>query len=100
RAYLQPGTAFAGGTLARDVSFLGEIGANVGRTTHLLSAVATSNRSHQRWPLTRIRELVPNLEGVRVAVLGITYKPGTDTLRRSSAIDTCRELRALGANVT
>jgi UDPglucose 6-dehydrogenase len=32
-----------------------------------------------------------------VAVLGLAYKPGTDTLRRSSAIEMCRELAELGA---
>jgi UDPglucose 6-dehydrogenase len=34
-----------------------------------------------------------------VAVLGLAYKPGTDTLRRSAAIELCRELSGLGAHV-
>jgi len=34
-----------------------------------------------------------------VAVWGLTYKPGTDTLRRSSAVELCRRLAALGAHV-
>jgi UDPglucose 6-dehydrogenase len=99
RAYLQPGTAFAGGTLARDLSFLAEIGAKVQRPTHLLSSVITSNAAHRSWPLLRLRELLPDLPTQRVAVLGLTYKPGTDTLRRSTAVELCRELRGLGASV-
>jgi len=31
--------------------------------------------------------------------LGLTYKPGTDTLRRSLAVELCRELLKAGANV-
>jgi UDPglucose 6-dehydrogenase len=99
RAYLQPGAAFAGGTLARDLSFLAEIGANVGRPTHLMESVITSNVAHRRWPLVRLRELLPTLSSERIAVLGLTYKPGTDTLRRSTAIEMCRELHGLGARV-
>ncbi len=34
-----------------------------------------------------------------VAVWGLTYKPGTDTLRRSSAVELCRTLAKLGAQV-
>ncbi len=35
----------------------------------------------------------------RSAVWGLTYKPGTDTLRRSSAVELCRWLHAQGARV-
>jgi UDPglucose 6-dehydrogenase len=34
-----------------------------------------------------------------IAVLGLTYKPGTDTLRRSPAVDLCKRLIATGARV-
>jgi UDPglucose 6-dehydrogenase len=34
-----------------------------------------------------------------VAIWGLTYKPGTDTLRRSSAVELCRLLAAAGATV-
>jgi UDPglucose 6-dehydrogenase len=39
------------------------------------------------------------LAGVRVAVLGLTYKPNTSALRRSSALELCRQLHAAGAEV-
>ncbi len=99
RAYLNPGTAFAGGTLARDLSFMEEIGASVGRSTLLLTSVIASNVAHRRWPLVRMRELVSDLESQTVAVLGLTYKPGTDTLRRSTAMEICCELHRAGARV-
>jgi UDPglucose 6-dehydrogenase len=35
-----------------------------------------------------------------VAIWGLTYKPGTDTLRRSSAVELCRWLAAAGARVS
>ncbi|NJN40768.1 MAG: hypothetical protein HC807_08100 [Gammaproteobacteria bacterium] len=39
------------------------------------------------------------LRGKTVAVLGLTYKPGTDTLRRSSAVELCEALIKAGATV-
>ncbi|MCL4465936.1 MAG: nucleotide sugar dehydrogenase [Chloroflexi bacterium] len=100
RAYVRPGAAFAGGTLARDVSFLIDAGHEANLPTHLFSGVLRSNEAHKRWAERRLVDLLGELQGLSVAVLGLTYKPGTDTLRRSSAVETSRRLRRLGANVT
>jgi len=99
RAYLRPGAAFAGGTLARDLSFLTDLGHAHKLPTHLLSGVRSSNDAHQHWPRHRLLEVLGTLHGKSIAVLGLTYKPGTDTLRRSSAIETCRWLKEQGAFV-
>lgn len=99
KAYLSPGGAFAGGTLARDVVFLSQLGQQHARPTHLLSSVKTSNDAHRQWAARRLRELIGNLQGATIAVWGLTYKPGTDTLRRSSAVELCEWLIAQGATV-
>jgi UDPglucose 6-dehydrogenase len=99
RAYLSPGGAFAGGTLARDVMFLSELGRARGVPTHLLSSVKTSNDAHREWAQRRLSEMLGGVEGKTVAVWGLTYKAGTDTLRRSSAIELCRWLGLHGARV-
>jgi UDPglucose 6-dehydrogenase len=99
RAYIKPGAAFAGGTLARDIVFLNTIAKQEGLRLPLLDAVLPSNKAHKHWPVRRILDRLGNLAGRTVAVLGLAYKPGTDTLRRSSAIELCRELADLKANV-
>lgn len=99
RAYLSPGSAFAGGTLARDVSFLNRIGDDAGLRSPLLNAVKTSNDNHRQWPRRKIEEVIGRLAGSTVCVWGLTYKPGTDTLRRSSSIELCRWLLDQGAAV-
>ena len=99
KAYLSPGGAFAGGTLARDVMFLSQLGAARGVPTHVLSSVKTSNDAHRHWPERRLTEVLGDLAGRTVAVWGLTYKPGTDTLRRSSAVELCTWLHARGARV-
>jgi UDPglucose 6-dehydrogenase len=98
-AYIRPGAAFAGGTLARDVNFLGELGQRLGVPMKLIGSILASNREHSRWSIRKLRESVGSLEGRRIAVLGISYKPGTDAIRRSFAIELLDELLAAGAQV-
>jgi UDPglucose 6-dehydrogenase len=99
RAYLSPGAAFAGGTLARDVCFLIDCGRRHQLATPLLSGVLAGNERHKGWVHDQIRRYLGAAPGAVVAVLGLTYKPGTSTLRRSSAVELCQQLHAHGARV-
>jgi UDPglucose 6-dehydrogenase len=99
RAYVHAGTAFAGGTLARDVVFLEELGRAGSRPTQVLSGVRASNTTHQHWPDEMAQRLLGSLSGRVIAVWGLAYKPGTSTLRRSAALELCRRLRSAGADV-
>jgi UDPglucose 6-dehydrogenase len=99
RAYIKPGAAFAGGTLARDIVFLTAIAGRETLPAPLLGSVMASNEAHKYWPVRRLVEHFGSVSGRTVAVLGLAYKPGTDTLRRSSSIELCRELYGLGARV-
>lgn len=99
RAYLGPGGPFAGGTLARDVSFLIGLGKAEGLPTPLMSAVREGNDLHRQWARRRLVEVAGDVRGKTVALLGLTYKPGTDTLRSSNAVETARWLADRGARV-
>jgi UDPglucose 6-dehydrogenase len=92
RAYLRAGGAFAGGTLARDVSFLTMRAKQASLPVPLLQSIRESNELHKNWPRRKLESVLRTLPGSTVAVLGLTYKPGTDTLRRSSAVELCRWL--------
>jgi UDPglucose 6-dehydrogenase len=98
-AYLSPGGPFAGGTLARDVVVLTKIAQNEDEPLALIPAIKLSNDQHKGWAIQALREELGSLSGKLIAVLGVTYKPGTDTLRRSLAIELCRKLSCYGARV-
>jgi UDPglucose 6-dehydrogenase len=66
----------------------------------LLTAIKESNDLHRKWTQRKLEQRFAKLRGRRIAVLGLTYKPGTDTLRRSSSIELCRWLAAQGAAVS
>jgi UDPglucose 6-dehydrogenase len=99
RAYLSPGGAFTGGTLARDVRFLRELGRTYQRPTPLADGIEASNASHRQWAERRLVQELGSVDSRRIAVWGLTYKPGTDTLRRSGAIELCRWLANAGAAI-
>lgn len=99
KAYLAPGGPFAGGTLARDISFLIKVGQTYQLPTHLFTSVRASNETHKLWTRHKLQTLLNSLKGKQMTVLGLTYKPGTDTLRRSNAIELCRWLHTEGTIV-
>ena len=99
RAYLSPGAAFAGGTLARDLRFLVHRGEDVEVATPLLQGVLASNEVHKHWVREHVERLLTNIAYPIVTVLGLTYKAGTSTLRRSSAIELCLWLNQRGVCV-
>jgi UDPglucose 6-dehydrogenase len=98
-AYVRPGPAFAGGTLARDVRFLVDIATRRHIAAPLLGSVLPSNAEHAKWALRELRQRHGDLRGCRVVVLGLAYKPNTDAIRRSVGVAFCREALALGATV-
>jgi UDPglucose 6-dehydrogenase len=99
KAYLSPGGPFAGGTLARDIEFLGVASSAKQLITPLLSSVRKSNDEHKNWVRRKLLGRFPELKGIVVAIWGLTYKPGTDTLRRSLAVELCDWLIGQGAIV-
>src|SRR5207248_7492820 len=70
-AYIRPGAAFAGGTLARDVVTLKDIAHENTQETILIEAILASNEVHKQWALRRLEAIFPQFEQVTVAVLGL-----------------------------
>jgi UDPglucose 6-dehydrogenase len=98
-AYVRAGAAFAGGTLARDVIFLEDLGDRSSVSTPVMDGVLESNRAHQHWPDAAVARLAGALDGLEVAIWGLAYTVGTSTLRRSSSLELCERLTASGAHV-
>jgi UDPglucose 6-dehydrogenase len=99
RAYLGPGGAFAGGTLARDIAFLTTLATQHHLTQPVIGGVRPSNEAHKKWALRRLQDRLGTISGKVIAIWGLTYKPGTDTLRRSAAVELCADLVEAGATV-
>lgn len=99
KAMLRPGLGFSGGTLARDLKILQRIGDKHGYKTELVNAVLNVNERQNALIGERLKRIVGNLQGKSIGVLGLTYKAGTSTLRRSAALDIIDDLGREGASV-
>jgi len=100
RAFLSPGFGFAGGTLARDVQALKELGQAARTPTPVLDGVLAVNRGRAGLVLRRLTDALGSVAGRRIGVLGLTYKAGTSTLRRSVALEVIESFVGAGACVT
>lgn len=92
KSYLNPGLGFAGGTLARDIQYLTEIQQHL-RPNSLLASLLPNNVQNNDWIYNQIRKVFPRGREIRILLLGITYTSGTNTLRRSSAVELAKKLK-------
>lgn len=100
KAMLFPGLGFAGGTLARDVQTLRGLGDRSGLETPFLDGLWNANNAQNGMVLRKLRAaLGETLRGRAIALMGLTYKPDTSTLRRSAAVELATALIDCGANV-
>jgi len=99
-AILTPGLGFSGGTLARDIQTLRSFGRDYKFETKLFDAVWEINRNQKKLLINKIMTLFEgNIKGKIISVLGLTYKAGTSTLRRSFSIEIVQILLLEGAYI-
>ncbi len=91
---LHPGLAFSGGTLARDLKILAKLGNDNNYDTSLINGVLEVNRRQNSLVIKKLRKIFGELSGLTVGILGLTYKAGTSTLRRSASLEIIKELTA------
>ena len=100
RAYITPGIGFSGGTLGRDLRVLDGVNRTAldGRAP-LFGDVWRYNQRRLEVVARRAGEILGGVADRRLALLGMTYKPGTSTLRRSLPLEVAKDLVARGARV-
>ena len=96
-ALMMPGLGFSGGTLARDVTQLRKFASKFKYRAKLLDAVVSVNEGTFDEIIVRLKKKLGSLKGKRIGVLGLTYKAGTSTVRRSPALKIMDRLHAAGA---
>ena len=101
--FLQAGIGFGGGCLPKDIrAFMaraGELGAD--QALDFLREIDSINlRARQRVIELVRRDLSDNLAGKKIAVLGAAFKPDSDDVRDSPALDIAAQIAAAGAIVT
>jgi len=92
KAYLSPGIGFSGGTLGRDLRVLESVNIELSGSSGFFGYVHKINSERKLTLVKRIQRIIGNLKDKKIGVLGLTYKPGTSTLRRSLPLEIVAKL--------
>jgi len=97
--YIEAGCGFGGSCFPKDVKALIAHGQKAGQPMPLLQSVIRVNEQQPRKVIEILNRQFATLKNLRLAVLGLAFKPGTDDMRESPAIPIVKELLAAGARI-
>ncbi len=99
RYFLDAGLGYGGSCFPKDVKALAYMAAEKGRHPQLLQAVMDINADSRRQIVRKVGDLLGDLQGKVVGLLGLTFKPNTDDLREAPALEVAQRLISDGATV-
>ncbi|MCU0590050.1 MAG: UDP-glucose/GDP-mannose dehydrogenase family protein [Desulfobacterales bacterium] len=97
--YIEAGCGFGGSCFPKDVKALIAHGKKAQQPMALLQSVIQVNEQQPRQIIEILNKQFRSLKGIRLAILGLAFKPGTDDMRESPAIPIVNELAAAGASM-
>ena len=97
--FLKPGLGFGGSCLPKDVKALRYMARRMDYPAHLLSSVLKVNDQQPDEAVTILKSVFGSLKGLRIAVLGVSFKGGVDDVRDSRAVPLVTGLLANGSEV-
>jgi UDPglucose 6-dehydrogenase len=98
--FLDAGLGYGGSCFPKDVKALAHMAEKKGSHPQLLQAVMDINADRREKLVEKVEELLGDLTGKHVGLLGLTFKPNTDDMREAPSIDVARMLMSQGADVS
>lgn len=98
-AFMHPGLGFGGSCFPKDVTALASVAQKYDVSPTILQAVLRVNEEQVRCCVGRLDAELRGLQGRRLAVLGLAFKPNTDDVRESPAVRLVQALLQHGAEV-
>lgn len=100
RAFLNAGRGYGGGCFPKDVSGLISSGLHHGVDLKIMTSATEVNESMPSYIVEKIQDIVHELKGRKVAVLGLSFKSGTSDARKSPGVKLANILSKNGAIVS
>ena len=98
-AFLQAGLGYGGSCLPKDATALDFLASSKGYDFKVLKATVEANTRQRRLVVNKLKHLLGSPKGKKIALLGLAFKPGTDDVAESPALDIAHLLTTEGANV-
>ena len=99
KAHLSAGLGYGGSCFPKDLLAFERLTSRLGYDFPLLREIARINQEAVDAAFRKVEEVLWNLEGKRVALLGLAFKPGTDDIRYAPALGLADQLLEAGAAV-
>lgn len=97
--FLNAGIGYGGSCFPKDTHALANIAANAGIDFELIKSVIRVNKKQQGLLFEKAKEYFGSLNGKKVAMLGLAFKPNTDDMREAASITLSKQLIDAGAEV-
>lgn len=97
--FLHPGPGFGGSCFPKDARAVAQIAKDRGAPFEIMEAVLEVNTQTKKRMVEKIERAFGGLEGKTVAVLGLSFKPDTDDIRESPALEIIDGLLEKGASI-
>lgn len=98
-SFLQAGIGYGGSCFPKDVSALLRISNVHGIPLSILEQTESVNQTQYLYLITKARERLREFDGKKIALLGLSFKPGTDDIREAASIRIARRLLAELAHI-
>jgi UDPglucose 6-dehydrogenase len=98
-AFLFPGPGYGGSCFPKDVKALVRTASECGLPLRVLASVEETNEAQKHRLFGKLREMLGDVRGCRVAIWGLAFKPNTDDMREAPSLVLIEELLAGGARV-
>ena len=99
RKFLHPGPGYGGSCFPKDTRALTTVADQFGVETRIVDAVIEANDRQRDAMIPKIEKMVGDLKGKKIGVLGLSFKPETDDMRESPAIDIVHAIVKRGGSV-
>jgi UDPglucose 6-dehydrogenase len=101
KRFLFPGIGYGGSCFPKDVQALAKSASEANSEMKILKSVMEVNESQKTIIVPKVRSYFNNnLEGKKIAIWGLAFKPDTDDIREAPALYIIKELQAAGATVS